>query len=163
MHRRFLVETRHWAHPHTTSRHIRTRTQELKNTLRAFLAYLVVIPEGERILLRKILYLRASPRKYKREALAFARLLLRANPVRLPPEHSQQKTPYGRSFLAVVIPEGVEPSIFWMRTRRPRPLDDGTNIRIVTETSPFCKSKKHGIITVVVRGKTLAEWELYIK
>ena len=27
----------------------------------------------------------------------------------------------------MVISEGVEPSIFWMRTRRPRPLDDETN------------------------------------
>ena len=26
----------------------------------------------------------------------------------------------------VVIPVGVEPTIFWMRTRRPGPLDDGT-------------------------------------
>ena len=26
----------------------------------------------------------------------------------------------------MVIPAGVEPAIFWMRTRRPRPLDDGT-------------------------------------
>ena len=30
-------------------------------------------------------------------------------------------------FYVVVIPAGVEPAIFWMRTRRPRPLDDGTN------------------------------------
>ena len=27
----------------------------------------------------------------------------------------------------MVIPAGVEPAIFWMRTRRPGPLDDGTN------------------------------------
>ena len=40
--------------------------------------------------------------------------------------HSNKKYPTG-IFLAVVIPEGVEPSIFWMRTRRPGPLDDGTN------------------------------------
>ena len=26
----------------------------------------------------------------------------------------------------LVIPKGVEPLIFWMRTRRPGPLDDGT-------------------------------------
>ena len=26
----------------------------------------------------------------------------------------------------LVIPAGVEPAIFWMRTRRPGPLDDGT-------------------------------------
>ncbi len=29
-------------------------------------------------------------------------------------------------FYFLVIPAGVEPAIFWMRTRRPRPLDDGT-------------------------------------
>ncbi len=29
-------------------------------------------------------------------------------------------------FDQMVIPAGVEPAIFWMRTRRPRPLDDGT-------------------------------------
>ena len=59
----------------------------------------MVIPEGERILLRKILYLRASPRKDKREALAFARLLLRTNPRVLPPFGTplkdKQKIPYG--------------------------------------------------------------------
>ena len=48
----------------------------------------------------------------------------------------------------VVIPEGVEPSIFWMRTRRPRPLDDGTNETILTEAPLFCKSAKHGIIYI---------------
>ena len=32
----------------------------------------------------------------------------------------------------MVIPAGVEPAIFWMRTRRPRPLDDGTNTTIIT-------------------------------
>ena len=31
----------------------------------------------------------------------------------------------------MVIPAGVEPAIFWMRTRRPRPLDDGTNTLII--------------------------------
>ncbi len=33
-----------------------------------------------------------------------------------------------RVFLSIymVIPKGVEPLIFWMRTRRPGPLDDGT-------------------------------------
>ena len=30
------------------------------------------------------------------------------------------------TFLYLVIPAGVEPAIFWMRTRRPGPLDDGT-------------------------------------
>ena len=29
-------------------------------------------------------------------------------------------------FLKMVIPAGFEPAIFWMRTRRPGPLDDGT-------------------------------------
>ena len=28
----------------------------------------------------------------------------------------------------LVIPAGVEPAIFWMRTRRPGPLDDGTEL-----------------------------------
>ena len=28
-------------------------------------------------------------------------------------------------FIALVTPAGVEPAIFWMRTRRPRPLDEG--------------------------------------
>ena len=28
----------------------------------------------------------------------------------------------------LVISAGVEPAIFWMRTRRPRPLDDETDI-----------------------------------
>ena len=52
----------------------------------------------------------------------------------------------------MVIPEGVEPSIFWMRTRRPRPLDDGTNTCILTETLLFCKPKKHGIIYITSSG-----------
>lgn len=38
------------------------------------------------------------------------------------------------SVYPVVIPKGVEPLIFWMRTRRPGPLDDGTNyFYILTE------------------------------
>lgn len=32
----------------------------------------------------------------------------------------------------MVIPAGVEPAIFWMRTRRPRPLDDGTDVLKLT-------------------------------
>ena len=41
---------------------------------------------------------------------------------------SLKKEPEGsRKFADVVIPAGVEPAIFWMRTRRPRPLDDGTS------------------------------------
>ena len=59
-----------------------------------------------------------------------------------------------RAFLLshVVIPEGVEPSIFWMRTRRPGPLDDGTNTVILSDGSFFCKSIKHGIIYVTFSG-----------
>lgn len=45
-----------------------------------------------------------------------------------------KKEPISGSDSGVVIPEGVEPSIFWMRTRRPGPLDDGTNyFYILTE------------------------------
>lgn len=33
----------------------------------------------------------------------------------------------------MVIPAGVEPAIFWMRTRRPGPLDDGTTAYIITQ------------------------------
>lgn len=40
----------------------------------------------------------------------------------------------------MVIPAGVEPAIFWMRTRRPRPLDDGTNT--VTLSSIVRKSNR---------------------
>ena len=35
----------------------------------------------------------------------------------------------------LVIPAGVEPAIFWMRTRRPRPLDDGTTGNILTKNT----------------------------
>lgn len=35
-----------------------------------------------------------------------------------------QKYVYIRPFL-LVTPAGFEPAIFWMRTRRPGPLDDG--------------------------------------
>ena len=34
----------------------------------------------------------------------------------------------------LVIPKGVEPLIFWMRTRRPGPLDDGTKSNIIITT-----------------------------
>lgn|GEM_PF-2487708 len=37
-----------------------------------------------------------------------------------------KNSPTGISYSFVVIPKGVEPLIFWMRTRRPGPLDDGT-------------------------------------
>ncbi len=36
--------------------------------------------------------------------------------------------PNGSNSGDMVIPAGVEPAIFWMRTRRPRPLDDGTMV-----------------------------------
>ena len=42
----------------------------------------------------------------------------------------------------MVISEGVEPSIFWMRTRRPGPLDDETNNGILTGIIIFCKFAK---------------------
>lgn len=42
-------------------------------------------------------------------------------------QNSNKNTPTGHfSCCFVVIPVGVEPTIFWMRTRRPGPLDDGT-------------------------------------
>ena len=39
---------------------------------------------------------------------------------------STKKEPEDGSNSGMVIPKGVEPLIFWMRTRRPGPLDDGT-------------------------------------
>lgn len=39
---------------------------------------------------------------------------------------------HGLLFFAV--PTGVEPVISWMKTRRPRPLDDGTNSNILRLT-----------------------------
>ena len=36
----------------------------------------------------------------------------------------------------MVIPAGVEPAIFWMRTRRPGPLDDGTKMVISAGVEP---------------------------
>ena len=67
--------------------------------------------------------------------------------------NTKKEPDYG-SDCEMVIPEGVEPSIFWMRTRRPRPLDDGTSTSIVTETSLFCKLKKYDIILLRTRGMT---------
>ena len=61
----------------------------------------MVIPEGERILLRKILYLRASPRKSRNASIASFSLgsYFGANPRVLPPSESplkdKQKIPYG--------------------------------------------------------------------
>ena len=43
-----------------------------------------------------------------------------------------KKEPAGSEDSHMVIPAGVEPAIFWMRTRRPRPLDDGTSTTIIT-------------------------------
>ena len=65
---------------------------------------------------------------------------------------STKKEPSSGSNSGMVIPEGVEPSIFWMRTRRPGPLDDGTNTVILSDGSFFCKSIKHGIIYVTFSG-----------
>ena len=47
--------------------------------------------------------------------------------------------------MKMVIPVGVEPTIFWMRTRRPGPLDDGTNIDILPKCFLFCKQIRHGV------------------
>ncbi len=33
----------------------------------------------------------------------------------------------------MVTPAGVEPAIFWMRTRRPGPLDEGATNTILTQ------------------------------
>lgn len=35
----------------------------------------------------------------------------------------------------MVIPAGFEPAIFWMRTRRPKPLDDGTKQTLIPHIS----------------------------
>ena len=40
--------------------------------------------------------------------------------------NNTKKEPSSGSNSGMVIPKGVEPLIFWMRTRRPGPLDDGT-------------------------------------
>ena len=36
--------------------------------------------------------------------------------------------PQVASFYCLVTPAGVEPAIFWMRTRRPGPLDEGAKL-----------------------------------
>ena len=38
----------------------------------------------------------------------------------------------------MVTPAGVEPAIFWMRTRRPRPLDEGATGAILTQKVIYC-------------------------
>lgn len=43
-----------------------------------------------------------------------------------PRRESKRRPPSKDPSRVMVIPAGVEPAIFWMRTRRPRPLDDGT-------------------------------------
>ncbi|GEM_PF-3562104 len=40
----------------------------------------------------------------------------------------------------MVIPKGVEPLIFWMRTRRPGPLDDGTICNNLIRFPKRCKA-----------------------
>ena len=63
-----------------------------------------------------------------------------ANPARLPQnsiQNNNKNTPTGHfSCYFMVIPKGVEPLIFWMRTRRPGPLDDGT-------TANYSSKKAH--------------------
>lgn len=41
-------------------------------------------------------------------------------------QSTPKKEPAGSEDSHMVISAGVEPAIFWMRTRRPRPLDDET-------------------------------------
>ena len=41
----------------------------------------------------------------------------------------------------MVTPAGVEPAIFWMRTRRPGPLDEGAIIQIIFNPIPKCGPK----------------------
>ena len=36
-------------------------------------------------------------------------------------------------FIILVTPAGVEPAIFWMRTRRPGPLDEGATTLIISQ------------------------------
>src|SRR5260221_715816 len=47
------------------------------------------------------------------------------------------------SFYFSVTPAGFEPAIFWMKTRRPRPLDDGANrANYIIFTHPSCSGSK---------------------
>ena len=52
----------------------------------------------------------------------------------------------------MVIPAGVEPAIFWMRTRRPRPLDDGTEVR--TKRKFIFFSDERGFVSRVAASGT---------
>ena len=63
--------------------------------------------------------------------------LRRANPTGSPPSRNTRKTNKAlwAFFIFLVTPAGVEPAIFWMRTRRPRPLDEGANSVILTQIS----------------------------
>ena len=72
------------------------------------------------------------------------RFLPRANPLGSPPTGLSVKKydPAGLIFL-LVIPAGVEPAIFWMRTRRPRPLDDGTNAPSLLDYSILFTKLQH--------------------
>lgn len=42
------------------------------------------------------------------------------------PSDSKRKSPETNRDFSFAVPTGVEPVISWMKTRRPRPLDDGT-------------------------------------
>ncbi len=49
----------------------------------------------------------------------------------------------------MVTPAGVEPAIFWMRTRRPGPLDEGAT----AEERAFCaRTKSHSEHVVAMRS-----------
>lgn len=44
-------------------------------------------------------------------------------------DNCQSKSPRLAEAFTLVTPAGVEPAIFWMRTRRPGPLDEGAGFR----------------------------------
>ncbi len=55
---------------------------------------------------------------------------------------SQRKYPNRTVWVfSLVIPAGVEPAIFWMRTRRPGPLDDGTSSKRTALARFACRQK----------------------
>ena len=45
------------------------------------------------------------------------------------------------SYSQMVTPEGFEPSIFWMKTRYPRPLDDGAIVACQPKAILACQPK----------------------